>query len=148
MYTPNRIQPALPVHGYQTYQIVAPLSTHWRVATCEEVDCPALERGWTTTVDEQTNLGKKQAHYIRREAKRSFTEEKLPTGLTAFRFKPGQTCFRQHKTRVEREEIFVRRDGDWRGNPTQARRRYDRPDQWVDDFATHQEDIARHHERG
>lgn len=148
MYEPNRIQPSLPVQGYQTFQIVAPVSTHWRDATCDEVDCPAQQRGWTTTVDENTPLGQKQAHYIRRESKRSFTEEKRPDGLTSFKFSAGQTCFRQHKARMEREEIFVRRDGDWRGNPTQSRRRYDRPDQWVSDFAEHQDEIARHQQRG
>jgi hypothetical protein len=148
MYQPNRIQPNLPVHGYQTFQIVAPVSTHWRAATCEEADCLAMQRGWTTTVDEQTDLGKRQAHYIRREAKRSFVEEKRPDGLTAFKFKAGQNCFREHKVRVEREEIFVRRDGDWRGNPTQQRTRYDRADQWVSDFAEHQDNLARHQQRG
>ena len=148
MYTPNRISPALPVHGYRTFQIVAPVSTHWRQATCEQANCPALQRGWTTTVDEQTDLGKQQAHYIRRESGRSFREERREDGLTSFRFSAGQDCFRPHKIRVDRDEIFIARDGDWRGNPTQSRRRYERADQWVDDFSAHQDNIARLHQRG
>lgn len=144
----NRIAPAMPVRAYQTFQIVAPVSTHWRPARCDEVDCPAYQRGWTTTVDEATELGQRQAHYIRREARRSFKESKRPDGLTSFHFPAGQTCFRPHKQRVERDEIFLRRDGDWRGNPTRQRRRYDRADQWVDDFATHQDTIVRLQQRG
>lgn len=147
-YQMNRIPPKMPAQAYQTFGIVAPVSTHWREATCEEVDCPAYINGWSTHVDEATPLGEKQAHYIRREAKRSFTESKRPDGLTTFEFKSGQTCFRQHKARVEREELFVRRTGDHRGSPDGFRRVYDRPDQWVDDFATHQDEIARHNQRG
>lgn len=147
-YEMNRIPPKMPVQGYKTYGIVAPLSTHWRAATCEDVDCPAYQMGWTTTVNEADPLGERQAHYIRRESGRSFTEAKRPDGLTDFAFRPGQTCFRQHKARVEREELFVMRTGDHRGSPDGFRRQYDRPDQWVDDFATHQEEIARLNQRG
>jgi hypothetical protein len=147
-YQMNRVQPAMPVHAYKTYGIVAPISTHWRPATCAEVDCPAYMHGWQTHVDENSALGQKQAHYIRREAKRSFKESKRQDGLTTFSFPPGQVCFRQHKTRVEREELFVMRTGDHRGSPDGFRRTYDRPDQWADDFSAHQDEIARQQQRG
>jgi hypothetical protein len=143
----NRIQPAMPVEAYKTFGIVAPVSTHWRAATCTEVHCPAEEFGWTTTVDESTDLGQKQAHYIRREAKRSFKESKRPDGMTDFVFSAGQRCFRQHRTRLEREELFLARGGDWRGS-TSPTARYDRADQWVDDFAEHQDGLAEVQRRG
>jgi hypothetical protein len=147
-YEVNRIEPKMPVHGYQTFGIVAPTSTHWQAATCAEVECAAHVNGWDTHVDESTPLGQRQAHYIRKEARRAYSESKRPDGLTTFSFKAGQTCFRQHRKRIEREELFVRRNGDHRGSPDGVRRTYDRPDQWVDDFATHQEEIARLNQRG
>lgn len=144
----NRIEPVMPVQAYKTFQIVAPVATHWRVATCAEVNCSAYEMGWSTSVDESQELGQRQAHYIRHGARRSFTESRRPDGLTEFVFGAGQTCFRPHRTRVEREEIFLVRGGDHRGNPTGQRRTYERPDQWADDFAAHQDGIARAHQRG
>lgn len=144
----NRIPPAMPVQAYKTYGIVAPVATHWRAATCDEVACPAYQNGWDTHVNEADQLGQRQAHYIRREAKRSFTEARRPDGLTTFSFPPGQVCFRQHRTRIEREELFLMRTGDHRGSPDGVRRSYDRPDQWVDDFAEHQDAISRLNQRG
>ncbi|MFD6035721.1 hypothetical protein ACFWHF_14440 [Streptomyces griseoincarnatus] len=144
-----RIQPNLTAAEYKTYQIVAPLASHWRPATCEEVDCPAYTGGWVSRIDEQSELGQKQAHYIRKQAGRKFSEDRQPDGLTAFTFPPGQACFQQHQKRLERPELYVVRDGDWRGNPLgTAPRTHSRPDHWVEDFAEHQERLARIIEKG
>lgn len=139
-----RIPPALPTHHMQSYQIVAPISTHFRSATCAEADCPPYLNGWRTTVDESTDLGQAQAHYIRRESRRKFVEHRDPAGLTVFEFEAGQACFAadQHKVRIERPELFFRRGGDWRGNPTGERYQHHRPEFWVEDFAEHQQKIA------
>ncbi len=145
-----RLDPAMPVSAYKTYQVTAPLSTHFRRATCAEVDCPHYVHGWQTTIDERTELGQEQAHYIRNGARRQYTEDRNQApGLTVFTFEAGQTCFAgdQHHVPLDRPALYVVRDGDWRGNPTGniARRR---PDEWVDDFAAHQDKLATELEKG
>jgi hypothetical protein len=139
----TRLEPAGPVHAYQTYQIVSPISTHFRDGTCDEAGCLAQRNGWRTTVDESTDLGARQAHYIRKQSGRRFTESRTETGLTAFTFEAGQRCFATHKVPLERPELYVVRGGDWRGNPRGEVRRHSGPDSWVNDFAEHQDRIAR-----
>lgn len=117
----NRFTPGLPVQAMETYAIDAPKATHFRPATCREVDCEQHISGWKTVVDERTDLGAKQAHYIRKESGRSFSEDREVDGLTTFLFEPGQTCFRQHEARLDRPEIFSLRGGDWRGATTERR---------------------------
>lgn len=136
-----RIDPKMPPGAYKTYQILAPAATHWRLATCAEVDCGAYLRGWTTTVDEATELGARQAHYIRRQSLRGFAEQRNPAGLTVFTFEPGQRCFRAAEHRVQvRPESYLIRSGDWRdlGDP----RPLGSARSWVDDFGEHQQRIA------
>ena len=70
-------------------------------------------------------------------------------GLTVFTFEPGQDCFAQHRVPLERDPLFLVRGGDWRGNPTGLQPyRHHRGEDWVDDFADHQDRIARQIERG
>lgn len=147
--TPFRNPPRMPVGAYQTYRIAAPIATHWRPATCAEVGCGAYERGWSTTVDESTDLGQQQAHYIRRLSGRGFTEACSEAGLTIFEFPPGQRCFSAGRHRVQvRPEIYLRQGGDWRGNPTGEVLRHANGDDWVDDFGEHQQQLAELAERG
>lgn len=145
----NRIDPALPARAFKTYSVLAPASTHFRRATCEEVECPYAVSGWATVVDEGTELGQRQADYIRRSSGRKFTAERTPEGLTRFVFAANQECFSEHKVRVDRDEIFLVRGGDFRGDPTGARpRQHVRPEDWVEDFAEHQQALADRIERG
>lgn len=138
----NRITPGLPVTSMQTYAIRAPLETHFRKATCREVDCPHYLKGWKTVADESTDLGQRQAAYIRHTAGRHFTEERNVEGVTTFVFPAGQTCFRSgdHQVRLDRPEIFLKVGGDWRGftTPPQVMR----ADDWQEDFEEHQAEIA------
>lgn len=143
---PFRIQPQLPVEAMQTYEIIAPQATHFRVATCAEINCLAFTRGWVTAVDETSELGQRQAHYIRKESRRSFKETREESGRTVFTFEPGQKCFAQHKTRIDRPEIYVVRNGDWRRS--EVRRQHSRAVDWVEDFAEHQDKIKEQTERG
>ncbi|HZN70563.1 MAG TPA: hypothetical protein VFC00_02600 [Micromonosporaceae bacterium] len=145
---PFRITPKLPVQAMKTYQIHAPASTHFRAATCAEVECGAYTSGWRTTVDESTELGQGQAYYIRKQSGRLFTEHRNEANLTVFTFEAGQRCFQAdaHRTRVERPEIYVVRNGDWRGYG--EARRYSRAEDWVDDFANNQDQLARRLESG
>jgi len=139
---PFRVQPVLPVTAYKTYTIASPLLTHFREGTCEEAGCLAHQHGWTTSIDESTELGRRQAHYIRKVSGRSFTEQRIE-GLTAFSFPAGQRCFATHKVSLERPEIYLVRGGDWRANPTGERRIHTRAELWVEDFADHQDRIDR-----
>jgi hypothetical protein len=157
MGQPFRIMPKLPAGSMKTYQISAPISTHRRPATCREADCQAYLNGWTTSVDETTELGAAQAYYIRHDSGRRFTEERT-IGLTVFRFEAGQTCFlpappgqpstHRHSVPLERTPLFVVREGDWRGNPRGIEPRILGADDWVDDFANHQNKLAEARERG
>lgn len=144
----QRLPPALPVTAMKSYTILAPLSTHYRAATCEEVACPNITHGFRVVVDEQTDLGQRQAHYLRKLSGRAFTETR-EAGLTVFTFAPGQRCFTEHRVRRDRPERYFTRAGDWRGNPT-GQRPYEhtRPEYWVEDFAENQDRIARIVERG
>lgn len=164
--TPNRITPQLPVGAVKTYEVDAPLSTHWRDATCEEVECQAMREGWITTVVESdavpvppathhyrqlmgiADADDRRAYYIRHMSGRKFTEHRDASGVTVFDFEPGQTCFETHRVRVDRPELFIVRDGDFRGNPTGRTRTHTRPDDWVEDFAEHQDKISKRIERG
>lgn len=145
----NRMTPVLPAEAMKSYVILAPRATHFRPGSCAEVDCPHLQFGWRTVIDESTDLGRRQAYYIRRESARKFTEDRDATGLTTFTFEAGQRCFRTHQVRLDRPELFVVRGGDWRGNPRGIEtRRHTRPEDWVDDFANHQTALADRLRRG
>lgn len=143
-----RITPALPAQAYKTYQVVAPRSTHFRPATCAEVGCPAHGCGWRTVVDERTDLGQQQAHYIRAMSGRAFTAARDAAGLTTFTFEAGQACFQPHRVRLDRPEHYLVRGGDYRGNPTRAVRRHVSAADWTEDFAEHQTRLADRLRRG
>ena len=146
----NYIEPLLPEHRMQTFAIRAPLATHWRPATCEEAGCDAFQHGWASYIDESTDLGQRQAHYIRKESGRKFTETRNEAGITEFTFEAGQRCFKssEHRVRNYRDERYLVRGGDFRGNPTGMRREHKNAETWVDDFATHQDKIAEAVKRG
>ncbi len=61
---------------------------------------------------------------------------------SALYFAAGQTCFAaaDHQVALERNEIYVARAGDWRGNPEPGNiRRHSRAEHWVEEFAEHQD---------
>lgn len=142
----NRIEPQLPAAAYKTYQIISPKSTHFRKATCEEVDCPAYRNGWITRVPANSDL-----ENLVRNSGRRWRGLKHEGAEVVFIFDPGTECFEssKHTVRLERPEIYVVTGGDFRGNPlgTEPVRHKNAAD-WVDDFANHQDKIARQIERG
>jgi hypothetical protein len=143
----TRITPVGPAHAYRTFAIAAPKATHTRLAGCEEVGCIAQHNGWVTSVDEATELGQRQAHYIRTRSGRPFKEQRHET-LVDFVFPPGTECFAGHRVKLDRPEIYIVRDGDWRGNPTGENRRHARAADWVEDFSEHQDRINSAVKRG
>lgn len=144
----NRVQTALPPRAMKTYQVVAPQETHFRPATCAEVECPHHLYGWRTIVDSATELGQRQIQYIKNESGRRFTSFHVESGLVTFTFEAGQECFVQHRIRLDNEALYFVRGGDWRGNPLGETKQHANADDWVDDFANHQQVIADRIKRG
>ena len=128
MSQPFRLPPQGPVQVYQTFS-VRTRSDRAVKTVCEKVGCPAWRQGWESVIDERTDLGKQQAAYIRTQSGRTFREQKTAAGLTVFRFESGQRCFAEHQTRPE---LYLVRDGDYRGNPTGRRRVHTRAADWVE----------------
>jgi hypothetical protein len=141
----TRMQPVGPIQAYKTYQIVAPRS-HWRQATCAEVDCVDYLNGWEMMVHRSDAA---VLHAIRTSG-RPFVESPIdPLGFILFEFDAGSACRTpsQHRIQVV-PEIYVVRAGDWRGNPTGMRRRHRNPQEFVEDFGEHQERIIDEVKRG
>jgi hypothetical protein len=155
MQFPNRetfrVIPGMPVQAMRTYGISSPIATHYRRATCAEVECGPTVNGWKSLADESTPDGQRRAHYIRKQSGRHFSEGREGS-LTVFWFPPGQMCFDsgndQHMVSLERPATFLVRDGDWRGNPSGSRRVHQRPEDWVEDFAENLDQVKTQIERG
>jgi hypothetical protein len=143
-----RQHPKAGPEAFKTYQISAPISSHYRDATCREVECEGWAHGFRSALDVSTELGRRQAGYIEKTAGRRYTKTQTGTIVT-YDFPAGQACFRTpHKVPLEREPLFLVRGGDYRGNPRGNPTVSRRADEWVDDFATHQQGIADAIERG
>lgn len=138
---PNRLVSTLPPTAFKTYAIAAPVSTHYRPASCEEVNCQHYHKGWQTRVPRESA----SADYIRSgHTGRQYREvTSLGDAEATFWFDPGQPCFRhtEHVVPLEREPLYVVRVGDHR--PAGEVARFSSADAWLDDFATHQDRISR-----
>lgn len=142
----NRIPPQGGVGDYKTYQIVSPLSTHWEKATCQQVSCPDYFKGWRVKIE---GLPPEMVHTAR-NCGRKFSELEVSADEHWLVFEPGQPCFRanDHRRLLDKQEIFIVRDGDFRGNPTGSVRRHSQPSDWQEDFAEHQDRLAQQIQRG
>lgn len=110
-YTPQLVT-ARPTARRGHFVIDRPLETHWRDATCKEVDCPHYLNGWLMVLPDPGP----QVDYVRHSG-RHFTEKKVGGGTIEFNFPPGQKCFRPpHKMLMNKREIFVG-DGREHANP-------------------------------
>lgn len=142
----NRIQPQGRVQDYRTYQIVSPLSTHWEPATCKDVDCPEYVNGWRVRIE---GLPPEMVHAARTSG-RKFTELEVAHNEHWLVFEAGQPCFQAplHRRLLDKQEVFIARDGDFRGNPTGNVRRHTRPEFWVEDMAENLDSLRALHQRG
>jgi hypothetical protein len=147
---PNYIPPAGPPGAYKTYSISSPIETHTRPGTCEDAGCLANRHGWKTTIDVSTGLGKRQHDYIESKVHgRHFTVEWTSIDMVTYTFPAGQVCFAApHQVALERPAFFLVKDGDYRGNPFGTRPVRRDVDDWVDDFANHQQALHDRIERG
>lgn len=139
-----RIKPKLPARAFKTF------ATSWRnvEVRCNDprAACDAWRHGWRTVLDVSTPDGRKRANYVRLHSGRAFSVSVVGTIVT-LTFPAGQQCFATHRVKEDAAEFYVV-GGDWRGNPNGQRRRVLRGDQWVDDFATHQQRLHDAIERG
>lgn len=141
--------PRVPAKAMQTFQIVAPKATHTRKATCEEVECEQYARGWRIQVDLNTDLGQKQAHYIKHSSGRSYRVTDQREGLVTLEFRPNQPCFQEHRVPIGRPEVFRVKGGDHRGNPLKTPTRvHKKPEFWLEEFQENQDRIKTRIERG
>lgn len=136
-----------PVHTMRTFQIDQPLETHFRRATCAEVECSAHASGWVMGFDLTDPDKAAAARWIRDHSGRTFTAQVTP-GKVVLTFAAGQTCFAKHRVPLEREPFYVVRGGDFRGNPTGYRVRPANADDFVDQWDNDLDKLNRIRERG
>lgn len=129
----------LPVTAMRTYGAVAPLKTHWRAATCAEVECQRYLHGWSTVVD---RVARPDVIAAVRASGRRPQRVTHDGNLTTFHFAAGTPCFEAdtHRIRLDRPELYVVRGGDWRAN-TGIERRHTRAADWVEEFRTHNDKL-------
>lgn len=152
----NRLAPDLGPEHYKTYEMSAPLATHWRPADCATYECEGYINGFVLAVDIGTDLGKAQFEYCTKKDKtRSFTVERHDDRLVHIIYGPGNECFDSelkrstHRVPVGRPPFYLVSGGDWRGNPRGTPRYvHRRPEDWVDDFANHQDKLAEAAKKG
>lgn len=102
------------------YVMSRPLSTHWRRASCAEVECEQWQRGWVVVLDPAAPAYAELRRAIDASGRRyritttdAVNEERgmvLPPGLEAAVFDGGQTCFREHLLPLDREPLYIHRD--------------------------------------
>jgi len=142
----NRLEPTLGPQYFKTYAWKAPLESHWRRATCEEVNCEAMRNGFVMTIDLTTELGRKQFHYLTKVDKdRSHSLQRTGPFEVKLIYGPGNPCMKraEHRIQIGKPPILLVHEGDWRGNPRRAApyiHRY--ADDWTEDFMLHQQEIV------
>lgn len=136
-----------PVQHQRTFQIDQPLETHFRRATCQEVNCKAYANGWKMGFDLTDPEKVAAARAIRDKSGRTFTVE-LADNKVIMTFPAGQRCFVTHRVSLEREPIYIVRGGDFRGNPRRERTVHKTADSFVDRWDNELSTIKEIQERG
>lgn len=150
MIEPFRIPPTMPPQMYKTHALLQPLATHWRRATCAEVDCPRYLNGWKSVLDMGSQDGQNCAAWIRHMSGLHFTEEVTGPGELTFRFPAGQMCARadRHRLPIGRPPVMLVRGGDYRGNPSGFKRIFGKAEDWRDDLGEHLDVLREQQQRG
>lgn len=142
-----------PVSAVKTYSIEQPISTHFRKATCQEVNCTNFTKGFKVHVEKVLAMpnGVNILAMIKGSGKK-FVELAVAPGQTWLEFEAGQSCFDgdsgRHVTSLERPALFVVRGGDWRGNPRGEQRTHASGYDWADDMQNHRDKLLSAVERG
>lgn len=126
------MQPNLIAH-----RILNPPETHFRPASCAEVDCEHYLNGWRVRVE---GLPPELVHTARTSGRR-FEELQVAEGETYLMFEAGQPCFKAatHRTNVGRTPLYVVDTP--QDNGRIHRRRHSSSESWTDDFHSHTDAI-------
>lgn len=118
--------------AHRTYGYKQPLQSHFRLASCQEVNCVDLRNGWSV------RLAADMVDHINfiRSLKRYYTfTERTENGEVVFDFPPGAgpRCFKwkSHRVRNDRPPLFV-----VRGSYIETYQ-HERGEDWVEDFQGH-----------
>ena len=103
--------------------------------------------GWRTVLDTSTSDGQTSANWIRLHSGRAYTLAEAGPIVT-FTFAAGQDCFERHQQMIEREPLYIVRDGDRRGNPTGRRREHTRGSLWVEDMQENLDKVRQDRKQG
>lgn len=151
--TINWPQMRLPAQVMKTYGLAAPQASHFREATCAEVECPNRANGWVSAFDVTDPDKARAANMVRLHSGKAFTIQELtgPSGRVekvVFTFAAGQDCWQRHRVALERDPVAYVRGGDFRGNPQGDWRTHTRLDDWVEDLGDNQQRIIDRINRG
>lgn len=142
----NRVPVKLEAASMTTYALEMPFKTHSRPISCAQALCQKRENGWKMGYDLTKPEAVAAANLIAGMGKK-YTHEIIGTNVI-FTFEAGQDCFEGHSVSLEREPFYIKRNGDWRGNPRNELMQHDNGENWVDDFANHQDKLATRLEQG
>jgi hypothetical protein len=145
---PFRLQPKAGPEHYKTFGLSQPARTHFRTATCQEVDCANYARGWRIVLDVSTDLDRRRARYIRDHAGRAYSVIGQEGDVITLEFSAGQKCFEEHRVPLHRMPNFYVVDGDWRGNPRGTPVQKRSIEAWRDDLGEHTLMLKERIERG
>jgi len=133
---------------FQSYRIVAPLSSHRRRATCAEVECEKRKRGFRAQFDVSTIAGRNNAHRVEAlKGSRMFSRH-VEGPLVTYTFPAGQNCLDVHTVPLEREPFYVVQGGDHRGNPRGIAPQRLSEANFIDHFRNNQAQVQQRIERG
>lgn len=138
----------MPDRMYKTYQIAAPIDTHTRKATCEEIGCTAYRDGWTYA---KSGLIAEDLYELVTHAGKRYREVKLDDSAEIYLvFEPDQPCFQaaSHRISLERPQFFFAGRGAGTAYSPRQATQFDNGEQWADSFAHHQDVINRVFEEG
>lgn len=143
---PFRLPPKMPTQLYKTYAVRSPISTHFRAATCAEVDCEAYVNGWQLRVEGLTP----DLLYTAKHSGRKFKEVEVAKGETYLIFEAGQFCFAAstHRKSLDRPEFYYTGRGDFRSFSIRKADQFAKPEEWVDSFQHHLDKINTEIQRG
>jgi hypothetical protein len=133
------IIPALQMapQSYLTFAIRQPMVTHFRVATCAEVECQAYLGGWQLRVEQLSDM----LLHTARNAGKKFMELEVSETEHYLVFEPGQPCFSaaQHRAPLERPAFFYAGRGHWSSRifSTRTAQKFNRPEDWAERMDEH-----------
>ena len=86
------------------YQVTWPKNTHFRRATCQEVDCDQFLKGWVTI---KIQIDSTEDCYIRNDKTRKSVGVRMEDNTMSYFFEAGQPCFRSHRATSKKPPLLT-----------------------------------------